>query len=93
MTPEAVPGGSDEDPSARCPVCGIGVVRDVSFDVTDDPNDVQQRSDSHQLVTYSCGHEVLGGSLASADAEGLAVERRDAEDTVMPIDDEGSDAR
>ena len=34
-----------------------------------------------------CGHEVKGERLRTADADGLDVERRESEDTVMPVVD------
>lgn len=75
-----------EKQNLRCPVCGAGVVADIAFDR--DPSssgDVpRQSADSTELTTYSCGHQVLGRSLASADAEVLDVERRDSPDTVTP---------
>ena len=36
------------------------------------------------LETYSCGHTVTEGSLATADAERLEVERRTSEDVTGP---------
>jgi hypothetical protein len=70
----------------RCPVCGDGVVADIAFDR--DPSasgDLpSQSADSTELTTYSCGHQVPGRSLASADAEVLDVERRDSAETVTP---------
>ena len=71
-----------------CPVCGIGVVADIAFDR--DPaarladETPQQSAESTELTTYSCGHQVPGSSLASADAEVLDVERRRSQDTVGP---------
>lgn len=44
-----------------------------------------QDAESRQLETYSCGHEVVGASLATADGERLEVERRESADTVMPV--------
>ena len=70
-----------------CPVCGVGVVADIAFDR--DPSrrgeeTPHQSAETTELTTYSCGHQVPGNSLASADAEVLDVERRRSEDTVGP---------
>jgi len=37
---------------------------------------------------FTCGHEVKGGRLRTADADRLDVERRQSEETVTPIDTE-----
>lgn len=71
-------------PPARCPVCGGGTLADLAFDVEPPKREPAQRSDSRELVTYSCGHEVIGDSLGGADADRLDVERRSSEDTVDP---------
>ena len=65
---------------SRCPVCGVGVLRDVG---TEDP-DRLLRPDSSVVETYTCGHEVTGPTLATADADRLEVERRTSEETVDP---------
>ena len=46
-----------------------------------------QQADTRQVETFSCGHEVVGPSLAASAAgtEDLEVERRDSEDTTEPI--------
>jgi hypothetical protein len=74
----------------RCPKCGLGVVTDIAFDAGQQPDEPSQDPNARQLVTYSCGHQVLGPTLATADAEQLAVERRAAEDTVDPPPDDAS---
>ncbi|MEP6757885.1 MAG: hypothetical protein ABJB55_01670 [Actinomycetota bacterium] len=70
----------------RCPICLVGVVADIAFDR--DPSRPQavpqQTPETTELTTYSCGHQVPGRSLASADAEALDVERRQSQDTVAP---------
>jgi hypothetical protein len=43
---------------------------------------------SRQVQTFTCGHEVKGERLRSADADGLDVKRRQSEETVTPIDPE-----
>ena len=69
----------------RCPICGRGRLLDVGFDGgTRDPiHRPAQRADSRQVDTYSCGHEVAGERLASAD-DRLDVERRQSDETVIP---------
>lgn len=76
-----------DQPELRCPVCGDGVVADIAFDR--DPSrpgetTPHQSAETTELTTYSCGHQVPGRSLASADAEVLDVERRRSDDTVGP---------
>jgi hypothetical protein len=46
------------------------------------------KSGSDLFMTGS-GHEVKGGRLRTADADGLDVERRQSEETVTPVDPEG----
>lgn len=77
--------GSDD---LRCPTCGDGVVTDIAFDTgTGEDGEPSQDPSARQLITYSCGHQVLGPRLASADPERLDVERRASEDTVDPPPD------
>jgi hypothetical protein len=71
----------------RCPICGGGTFVDIAYDVDPASREPAQRADSREMVTYSCGHEVAGPSLARADQERLDVERRNAEDTVPPVPD------
>jgi hypothetical protein len=40
------------------------------------------------VQTFTCGHEVEGDRLQTADADRLDVERRGSEETVTPIDPE-----
>jgi hypothetical protein len=72
---------SGAPPDDRCPVCGVGRLRDVAFDAGPDE---QQGSGSREVQTFTCGHEVIGERLDSADADHLEVERRGSEDTVTP---------
>jgi hypothetical protein len=65
----------------RCPVCGEGLLRDVAFDKGPDE---RQGSGSREVQTYTCGHEVVGNRLDSADADRLDVERRQSDETVTP---------
>ncbi|MEZ0235609.1 MAG: hypothetical protein ACAH81_11770 [Actinomycetota bacterium] len=72
-------------PPARCPVCGQGTVADIAYDADPPRREPAQRSDSRELLTYSCGHEVVGDSpLSAADEDRLDVERRSSEETVDP---------
>jgi hypothetical protein len=76
------------DDSMRCPVCGIGVVANIAYDAQPDDNaDLEQQPDSREIVTYDCGHEVVGQPLKRAD-ESLDVERRDSDETVAPLPDD-----
>jgi hypothetical protein len=70
----------------RCPICHRGVVADIAFDRDPSRPDAvpQQTAETTELITYTCGHQVPGRSLASADADALDVERRQSEDTVDP---------
>lgn len=69
--------------STTCPICGKGTLRTVEFG--------DQQPDSRQMQTFTCGHEVEGDRLESADAEEMDVERRTSEETVTPVDDEDED--
>jgi hypothetical protein len=73
----------DDRSDLRCPTCGIGVVVDLTHDDAPD-GEAAQRPESRQTVTYSCGHVIVGASLASADPDALDVERRQSEETVDP---------
>jgi hypothetical protein len=65
----------------RCPVCGEGILRDLSHDAA---SGGQQQPESRQLETYTCGHEVLGDRLDRADTHTLDVEQRASDETVEP---------
>jgi hypothetical protein len=71
----------------RCPVCGLGTFRDIAYDEAPVGNaePPAQDADSHQVVTYTCGHQVVGPRLSVADAEVLDVERRTTDETVEPV--------
>jgi len=70
---------------ARCPICGIGLLVDITYDAGGTGVvDPKQTADSAQLTRYGCGHVVEGASLASADADRLDVEQRSSEETVAP---------
>ena len=70
----------DEPESTTCPICGKGTLRTVDFG--------DQQPESREVQTFTCGHEVKGGRLRTADADRLDVERRQSEETVTPIDSE-----
>jgi hypothetical protein len=63
-----------------CPICGKGTLRTVEFGY--------QQPESPEVQTFTCGHEVAGAKLQTADADRLDVERRESEDTVTPVDAE-----
>jgi hypothetical protein len=63
-----------------CPVCGKGELVDFAFDGT--ATESQQTADSLEVDMYSCGHEVPGPSLATADGDLLEVERRTSDEGV-----------
>ena len=66
--------------SITCPVCGKGTLRTIDFG--------EQQPESPQMQTFTCGHEVEGARLQTADADQLDVERRVSEDTVTPVEAE-----
>ena len=68
---------SDAD-SVTCPVCGKGTLLTTEFGT--------QQPDSREVRTFTCGHEVEGAKLKTADADLLDVERRTSEETVMPVE-------
>jgi len=84
----------ERDEQQRCPVCGKGVFVDV---VNEDPEPDETKpkltGDSYEVLLFSCGHEVRGTSLATADAERLTVEARDSEGATDPIDEPGNEPR
>jgi len=71
----------------RCPICGKGVLKHLGPEM----GESDQQPETSILETYSCGHTVTEGSLATADAERLEVERRSSEDVSgpPPTEDEG----
>ena len=68
-------GGAD---STTCPICGEGTLRTVDFG--------EQQPESRQVQTFTCGHEVEGARLQTADGDRLDVERRASGETVTPVD-------
>jgi hypothetical protein len=78
--PTVYGGAVGEPESTTCPICGKGTLVTVDFG--------DQQPESREVQTFTCGHEVKGERLRTADADGLDVERRESEDTVMPVDTE-----
>lgn len=77
-------------------MCGRGTLVDIAYDAgTDDrgpDKEPKQYADSSEVDVYSCGHEVVGESLARAD-EPLEVETRTSDEPVEPVGDEHSTRR
>jgi hypothetical protein len=74
--------------SRKCPECGKGDLVEITYR-EGSPSDVDediQTADTRQVVTYSCGHEIVGPSLArsAAGTDQLEAERRESEETVEP---------
>jgi hypothetical protein len=67
-----------ESESTTCPICGQGTLITIDFG--------QQQPESRQVQTFTCGHEVEGARLQTADSDRLDVERRTSEETVTPAD-------
>lgn len=67
----------------RCPICGEGVLQHIGAEASHH----LQQAESPLLETYSCGHTVTEGSLATADADRLEVERRRTDEMVTPLDE------
>jgi len=78
----------ERDDQQRCPLCGKGVFVDVVYeDPEPDETKPKLTGDSYEVLLFSCGHEVRGTSLATADAERLTVEARDSEGATDSIDE------
>ena len=70
----------ERDDQQRCPRCGKGVFVDVVYeDPEPDETKPKLTGDSYEVLLFSCGHEVRGTGLATADADRLTVEARDSE--------------
>jgi len=61
-----------EPDSTTWPICGEGTLRTIDFG--------GQQPESRQMETFTCGHEVEGAKLETADADRLDVERRTSEE-------------
>ena len=65
-----MPTPDDPKTDLRCPVCGREGLADIAFDAqpAEDakggPPRPAQTADSRQVITYACGHQVPGPSLA-----------------------------
>jgi hypothetical protein len=84
------PDGPEEQ-ARTCPRCGKGELVDITYreGVTPaDSNEEIQEPESRQVLTYSCGHEVVGPRLdrTAAGTDALEAERRTSEDTADPPD-------
>ena len=74
----------------RCPGCGKGVFTDVVYeDREPEGTKLRQAGDSYEVLLFSCGHEVRGTRLATADADRLTVEARDSEGATDPVEEPG----
>jgi len=73
-----MPDAETED--LRCPVCGVGRLQDLIYDEGTD----RQEADSRELQRFSCGHELTGARLSTADTTALEVEQRQSDETVDP---------
>jgi hypothetical protein len=79
--------------AARCPVCGIGTLRDIAYDEAPiGAESPAQDADSRQVESYTCGHSAVGPRLSVADSDVLDVERRTTEETVEPLGDGAAEA-
>jgi hypothetical protein len=80
-----------EPSDLRCPVCGEGVLGDIAYDEHHPTLPLpKQAPESREVLTFSCGHAVEAGSLAAASRDDPNVERRQAEDTVGPVETGGT---
>jgi hypothetical protein len=75
----------------RCPICGEGVLGDISYSENrSDPDPQKQAPESHETLSFSCGHEVEAGQLGEAARNDQDVERRQSDESVPePIEMEG----
>jgi hypothetical protein len=82
----------ERDDQQRCPVCGEGVFTDVVYeDREPEGTELRLAGDSYEVLLFSCGHEVRGTPLATADADRLTVEARDSEEATDPIQEPESE--
>jgi hypothetical protein len=67
--------------TTTCPICGKGTLADIAYNEgKSSSDDLQQQPTSRQVDVYTCGHQVEGARLETAD-ERLDVERRTSEET------------
>ena len=79
-------GSGTVRPDGQCPVCGVGTLADIDFGGDENV----QHTESRQVDTYTCGHEVERAPLETADADRLDVEQRTSEETTSPTPEEGT---
>jgi hypothetical protein len=77
-------GSTPGDAALRCPLCGRGTLRDLAYDEGPPGRPLEQQGDSRQVQVFTCGHEVTGAALDTADGDRLDVERRGSPETVDP---------
>jgi len=78
----------------RCPLCGKGLFIEVVYeDREPDGTKPKLTGDSYEVLPFSCGHEVRGTSLATADADRLTVEARDSEEATDPVDEQKDESQ
>ena len=73
-------GAKQESEDVRCPICGVGTLRDITYG----QGTPRQDADSRELQQFTCGHEVTGAALSTADTSELDVEQRHSDETVDP---------
>lgn len=78
---------SEQPARKRCPLCGRGELVDITYrEGGTGAEGEAQASDSRQVETYSCGHEVTGPRLDRTAADpALEAERRTSEETTEPL--------
>lgn len=77
---ETGPESQPEQDELRCPICGVGRLRDITYG----EGTPRQEADSRELKQFTCGHEVTGAALSSADTSKLDVEQRRSDETLDP---------
>lgn len=61
------------------------MVANIAYDAQPGSDaDLEQQPDSREIVTYDCGHRVVGSQLKEAD-ESLDVERRNSAEAAAPL--------
>jgi hypothetical protein len=83
--------GSVKPSDLRCPICGEGVLGDIAYDEQHPGLDMpKQGPESHEVLTFSCGHEVESRLLADAARNDQNVERRQSQESAPePLEMEG----
>lgn len=77
---------SKDNLEKRCPVCGRGVFEDVVYEGPDaEGRPLRQDGDSHEVLVFSCGHEVRGAELSAARSDRMTVEQRQSAETAEPL--------